>query len=446
MKDDVGFMTKTIKMNKDVTKTIYLFIVMLIYKLSLELGCWYLLQNVYRNSNVYRFQFDLSKFILGLAWTIVLFFLINHKERKPSAFFMELQFVIAIVPITVIFAFSDENILYYNAICVSFAVCEILILLSEKVVWPQINIVTRLLVVVFYIITVIVYLDIIIENGMFTLDAFNIYNVYEIRSNFKLNKYIGYMFDWQYVIITPFFIIRAIKRRKYFSGVIFVVLQLLAYLYAAQKTILFIIPLVIGLGIVSEWKGFQNIIYSALTFGIVLISIGSRFSEVIYKVYDLIVRRVFLLPANLKFIYYDFFSENSKIGLAGTLWGKFLDIEHPYKERIGIIISKEYFNKPEMNSNTGFLAEGYYRFDLFGIILVLVLFAIILILLDNFAELNGYSFAVSVGFFPIFLLNDGGLIDPLIFGHFTILVLLCIFYNGEYDFKNNKIHIKKRRK
>ena len=47
-----------------------------------------------------------------------------------------------------------------------------------------------------------------------------------------------------------------------------------------------------------------------------------------------------------------------------------------------------------MNSNTGFLAEGYYRFDLFGIILVLVLFAIILILLDNFAELNGYSFLV----------------------------------------------------
>ena len=27
MKDDVGFMTKTIKMNKDVTKTIYLFII-----------------------------------------------------------------------------------------------------------------------------------------------------------------------------------------------------------------------------------------------------------------------------------------------------------------------------------------------------------------------------------------------------------------------------------
>lgn len=430
-------MTSVVKANKskDLKSTLYLFIIVLVYKLTLEIGFWYLLQDVYKELNVYKFQFDLWKFLYGLFWTILLFFLINHEKRKPSAFFLGLQYVTAIIPITVIFAFSDENALYYSIICMGFAIAEIIVFMFQKISWPQIEISTHILLIAFYLITIIVYLGIIKENGMFSLDALNIYNVYGVRADFKLNKYIGYLFNWQYAIITPFFIIRALKRKKYISMIVFSLLQLIAYLYAAQKAILFIVPLVIMICIVSEWKRFYPLVFTSLTFGSVAVSTGSFFSDFVYNIYDLLIRRVFLLPANLKFIYYDFFSQNPKIGLAGTLWGKFLEIKYPYEERIGIIISTVYFDKPQMNSNTGFLAEGYYRFGLWGVFLVLILFAAILVLLDNFAELNGYSFAVSIGFFAIFLLNDGGLIDPLIFGPFTILVLVCIFYNCKYDKK-----------
>lgn len=33
------------------------------------------------------------------------------------------------------------------------------------------------------------------------------------------------------------------------------------------------------------------------------------------------------------------------------------------------------------------------------------------------------------------LLNDGAIIDTLIFGHLLILVLICLFYNQKYDKK-----------
>ena len=35
----------------------------LIYKLALEMGFWYLLQEAYKETNVYRFEFSFGKFI-----------------------------------------------------------------------------------------------------------------------------------------------------------------------------------------------------------------------------------------------------------------------------------------------------------------------------------------------------------------------------------------------
>lgn len=423
---------------KDMKNTLWFFIIIFIYKITLELGFWYLLQKTYADANIYQFEFNYVKYLLGMFWCILLFFMINHEERRPSTFFLQMQYVIAVIPITVIFAFSNENIIYYTVLCFAFAVAEMLIRLVRSIRLPQVEMMTKILIIVFYLITVIVYFDIIRENGMFTLEAVNIYDVYAVRSDFELNKYVGYMFNWQYIIITPFFIIRAFQRRKYLSMVFFCALQFLAYLYAAQKTILFIIPLVLVICVLSRFKNFGLYAYSTLMSGIIIITACGGISDVIYRLYDLLVRRVLILPANLKFIYYDFFSQNPKIGLAGTLWGKFLDISNPYDERIGIIISKVYFDNPVMNSNTGFLAEGFYRFGLIGIFVVLVLFALILLMLDYSSALNGYSFAVSMGFFAIFLLNDGGLIDPLIFGQLTVLMGVCLFYNKKYDFKNLK--------
>ena len=429
------------KVYKNIDLKAYSFFLMiaLVYKLALEMGFWYLLQNAYKDLNVYRFEFSIAKFIYGLLWIFILFALIKHNERKPSTFFLQFQYMIAIIPITVVFAFSDEKIIYYTVVCMAFAFAEILIIFFKDVKLPQINITSKVLIIVFLLITCIVYVDMIAENGLFTLEALDIYKVYEVREDFELNKYVWYLFYWQYTIITPFFIIREYKRKKIVSMIFFCILQFVAYLYAAQKALLFIIPLVVGICVVSNWKKFGTLLFAGLSIGTVLVTIGSIWSEMIYRVYDLFIRRVLILPANLKFVYYDFFSQNPKIGLSGTLWGKFLELVSPYEERIGIIISTEYFDRPEMNSNTGFLAEGYYRFGFFGVFLALILFALVLMVLDHCAKLNGYSFTVGMSFFSIFLLNDGSLIDPLIFGTFTVLVILCMFYNRNDDFKNKNM-------
>ena len=430
--------------NKENATIVFLAICFLIYKLILEYGFWYVLKPIYILSPVYKFDFSLSKYITGFIWLIILFLLIKHNEHKPSVFFLQMHYAIAIIPITIIYSFSDENTLYFFAICTGYGMAEILIYLykgdkAKRIKLFDKKIFTVIVIVSFYLSNIIVYFDIVYENGLVSFRALNIFDVYSIRGEFQLNKYIGYMFSWQYMVINPFFMIRSMKHKKWFSALLFMLLQLIAYLYAAQKTILFVIPLIFLLYFISKNNYFVRIIYFGLTCLVTLSVTLYNFFEVATETYGLFVRRVLFVPANLKYLYYDFFSHNDKIGFAGTLIGKLIGSEYPYDDTMGFMISKIYFNDPDMSSNTGFLAEGYYRFGIFGILISLLVFCLLLILIDRFAKNNDYDFAIAFCFFSVFLLNDGALIDPLIFGNLTVLVYVMLFYRFKNDKNNNYV-------
>lgn len=436
-------MEKVLNVNynrKNVKNKIYFGMLLIVYKIFLEIGFWYLLQEAYAGLGRYNFEINIGKWFFGSILCMILFLFLPEEEKRPSTFFMQLIYLMLIVPMAVILGFSNENILFYCFTCIGFVICEWLLrLLEENVSIPESNIITKGLLFVLYCVIIIVMVGIIAENGLFTLKALNIYRVYDVRSGFKLNKYIGYMFEWQYSVIIPFFLIRSLKRKKYIMSALLVALQFILYLYSGQKGILFIIPLVLFVFFVSSLKQFGSYFITAFCGGVVVFTIGGFFIPFVNNIFDLFVRRVLILPAWLKYLYYDFFQQNPTIGLAGTLWGKFLDTYQPYPEGIGYIISDEYFYLPEVNSNTGFIAEGMLRYGVAGIILVFILLAFLFLAIDFFAGRNGYEFAVCLALFSVVLLNDGAIIDTLIFGHLLILVLICLFYNQKYD-KKEKYH------
>lgn len=418
---------------KKINHIVWAFICVMVYKFTLEIGFWYLLKGAYERLPVYRFNFSGINFILGSACVIVIFFFLDYNNERPSMFFLKLHYLIAIVPMSVIAAFSSESLSYYFLTVLSFVLAVLIVELGGKIKIPSVTITTKLIIIIFYIITVIVYLGIIKENGMFTLEAVNIYKVYDVRNQFEINKYIGYMFSWQYTVINPFFIIRFLQNKNYIKCIAFIILQTISYLYTGQKTILLILPLVLGVYIISKIKRFSVWFLTAVTSAVAIFTFGGFISKNLYNLFDLLVRRALLLPANLKFLYFDYFEAHKTMGFANTLWGKFLDSYQPYKEGIGFRISGEYFNWPSVNSNTGFIAEGVYRFGSIGIVIVFILLAVILLFIDHFSDLNGNSFAVCISLFSIFLLNDGALIDTVIFGNLTILIIVCLFYNSKYD-------------
>ena len=417
--------------NKNWNTTIVLACFFLIYKVSLEFGYWFVLRGYFFASNEYDFEFRVQKYIVGFIMAILVFLAIDHESRKVSTFFFEMHYVLAIIPITVIYAFGNKQTVYYMGVCIAFILAILIVRLTRDINYDPPYIITRGLIVLFVFITAVVYADMFIENGIPSLQAFNIFGVYELRDNFHINQYVGYLYRWQVVVINPVMIINGLKNKKLLIIFTYTFLQVLAYLFTTQKTILFIIPLIFGTYLLGKWKYFTVFIYGAFSAGIAGSALLANINYDFYKVFSLFGRRVLLLPANLKFLYYEFFTEHKKIGLAGTLWGKFLEIESPYNMGIGNLISDYFFGLPDSNSNTGFLAEGYYMFGYMGIILAVVVFAFLLKCLDVCAVRNGFAFTVGISIYSIFMLNDTSLIDSVLFGNITILLIVLLFYTAQ---------------
>lgn len=411
--------------------TIVLFVAFMIYKISLEIGYWYVLGRYFLTSGEYSFDFNITKYIIGCVMAALVFAVIDHESGKVSTFFLEMHYVLAIIPMTVIYAFGNKQTVYYIGICIAFILAILIVRLTKDINFDPPYIITRGLIVLFIIITAVVYADMFLENGMPSLQAFNIFSVYELRDNFQINQYVGYLYRWQVIVINPVMMINGLKNKRISVTIIFTLLQVLAYLFTTQKTILFIIPLIYGTYLLGKWKHFSVFIYGAFSLGITASSLLANINYDFYKVFSLFGRRVLLLPANLKFLYYEFFTEHDKIGLAGTLWGKFLEIDSPYNIGIGNLISAYFFGLPDSNSNTGFLAEGYYMFGYMGIILAVVVFALLLMCLDICATRNGFAFTVGISIYSIFMLNDTSLIDSVLFGNITILLIVLLFYTAQ---------------
>ena len=177
---------------------------------------------------------------------------------------------------------------------------------------------------------------------------------------------------------------------------------------------------------------------------VLLSSFSPIFQNGFEEIYSLLGRRTMMVSAVNKFKYYDFFSDNPKMGLAGIFPRWLIPISNPYEgETIGKIIADIYYNKPEMNSNTGFLAEGYMRFGYIGIFVGLGIYAAILRLLDRMQIRAGYGLTVSIFIYPVFTLTDAHLMDSLILGPWMILLIIAILYRTsdikKYSISANKI-------
>ena len=382
------------------------------------------------------FVLDLSvaKMIIALVSTLLVFSACDQFDDKPSTFLFNVVFFIIYIPMGIMYGCCNYEtgfflfvtaLMYLSALCIN----GISIYLpKKKVVVVGMN---RLIIWVAALIVGAVVFYSLFRFGFPSLSALNFSSVYNLRrhSQYQDNKYFGYIFRWTISVILPFLIVISMKRRNALTTPLLILIGVMFFLYSGSKTIIFSLPMTVFAFLFAEIKDMNHRFYSLFCVGMSgVIGLGILGW---YDPYSYLVRRVLLIPANLKFLYYDFFSSRPKIGLAGTLWGSILNQKNPYSRGIGHEISSFYFKNDDMNSNTGFIAEGYYRFGFIGIIIAFALLILLLYLIDLLALRATFAVAVSVCIYPIYTLNDGAIIDSLIFGPFMVLLLIILFYSGE---------------
>lgn len=413
-----------------------LFLGMLAFKFSCDAGYLWLST---QDQVMYPLDFSAPKYAVGLLSCIVLFFSIRHGKRRASSFLLYFVFLFQMIPITTVYALANESTQYYLVLCIAFFMCSLIVgYVREGNQVSRNAIVSRTVLFGYGAVMVLIVALIVARYGAPSLDALDIYSVYELRSSgtFELGKYENYLFSWVTSVILPAGIAWALTKRKYLTAGIFSVLMLMMYLYSGNKTFLFSIPLVVVCTLWSRRENFYKEIFTLGCIGmsvlVILLWVSPVMQNLIQRVFSLLVRRVMLLPANNKFHYFEYFSNNPKMGLGG-IFPRWLIYIPNYYENIpySYEISAIFYNQPEMNSNTGFLAEGYMRFGHVGTIGILLLFALILKQIDHFQDRSGYSLAIGVFIYQVYSLTDAHLIDSLVLGPWMILVIILMLCGAE---------------
>jgi len=217
----------------------------------------------------------------------------------------------------------------------------------------------------------------------------------------------GYINTWVYKVVNPALIAWALWRKRYRLFLIFTALQVLFFAISSHKSVLFYPVLILAVYFfVRKKEAFKYI-----TWGLIGVII---FSSCIYLIFDniwlasLFVRRVFFVPAQLNFAYYELFSSIGYVYLSNSVFSSFLD--YPFEYNYANMVSLYLLGHPDTNCNNGFLATGYMHFGYLGMWIFSIIVGLLLWIADSLVGKRmpkwlGISI-LTVPFFSLFTSAD----------------------------------------
>jgi oligosaccharide repeat unit polymerase len=403
---------------------LWAFLLFFFYKITLDFSYYYVISKVWEYS---RFDLNLNilKFIESFFLLIVIFVLMPKSKEKLSNIMVWLLILLSYVPMLTLFAFMDQPRSYMYAV----AGFWLLVFLLLKI--PAISFVSLknsqskiIRYSIFIGLSGIVFFLIYKYVGFFL--NFDLTKVYNIRREYHQMgvPFLGYFLNWLAYIINPtFFVIFSIKKRWILSAVI-IFLQILLFSVTGAKAFLFALPFVL----ILMWVAGRKNILALMTSGLIVIILIGMFSYWLVDdlwISSLFARRTLLVPAQLSFLYYDFFSQNAHTFLSQHhVFQNFT--EYPYHLNPPHLIGEVYFNEPELGANNGLYADAYMNFGFIGFVLWAFLLTIILKLIDSFSRNKKIITTIAVVAMPTLSLVNSALLTCL--STHGLLLSLIILY------------------
>jgi len=430
-------------------------ILIIVYKIILD----FIFLVFMKNYNVY-YNFNVFKLIMSIPLILVLHKVILMIKEDIIRIILKVFYLIMFIPISTIYMGKNFSTFWYLMIFLEMilivATVKIISYLINKKILEKIrnklkfkinySFTTNIIFILFITNTIIALGLCIYYNGFPSFEALNLYKVYDIREQFYLPKYANYLYKFETTFILPFLLALFLYKKDYKKTMAIILVQLLLYLIQGEKIILFSTGLILCTYYIYYYK--HKYIEKVLPIGLIMLCLISiivfGFSEESDFILALFITRLLIIPANLKFMYFDFFSSHPKIGVVGTLLNAVLKFPNPYGEGMPYqnLIAGIYLNDYNMYSDTGMLAEGYARFGYIGLLVIPIIMSIVLHVINYGTKRNEKIFILCISIFPIMLLNEGYLLPTLMSGGILLLLGTCIFFDvNKLETKQNKKRI-----
>jgi len=391
--------------------TIWNFVVIVLYKIVLDLSYLLIISKRWAYAQFYL-NLNVLKLVESYLLLLVVFILMPKSSRKLSHIFIWLLVLLSYIPLLTLFAFMDQSRSFMYAVT-GFWFLVFLLLKIPGLHIPPIKKPQSL--IIYY--TIFIFLSI---AGLFLIYKYfsfsfnlNLTKIYEIRSQYKeigISMAI-YFFNWLAYVINPISFAFFIARKRWLFAGLIVVFQLFLFSSTGEKTFLFALLFTLILMWIVSRK--NPLAWMAMGLcAVILLGILSYYLIGDIWITSLFARRTLLVPAQLSFFYYDFFSKNGLTFLSQHhIFRNF--INYPYHLAPPFLIGEAYFNSPEMSANNGIYADAYMNFGFIGFVLWAFLLTIILKLIDSFSKNKNKEITIAAIAMPSIILTNGALLTSL---------------------------------
>ncbi len=413
--------------------TLTTFSFLLIYKFLLDLSYVIFVNPNYEYMG-FILDFSTEKYFISFLCFIITFISLPKDESRPSTVFSYVLFIVSIMPMYTIYAFMNQATKFMVFTTIAFMVQCLILVLMPRFHIVRIRNSKYFLYCLLGGITAFVYLSMIRANGIPSLNRLNFLSVYEWRRNVKYPFLMNYLVVWQAKIINPFLITTSFLSKRKFAFVVSVFLELLLYLIAGHKTYLFISVAIVLVTMFIDKFHFGKISSKMASLGVAFLLIWHLITKDIVLASSFI-RRFLMVPAQIRFFYYDFFSKEGFTYFATNTIGSLFGVTNEYTVPVPVLISDIYYNAPNGYANTGYIGDAYMNLGFLGMLIFCVVLGLIFKLIDSLSIKIGKELVVGLSIFSVLTLNDGALLTNLLNGGMLFLLLILYLYSG---FSNKK--------
>ncbi len=382
----------------------------------------------YYESMGFTMDFNIIKYIMGWVIYILLFQLLYIKKEHTTYLILLFVFILLITPTIILFAFKNEPYTFFYYIILTYGV--IVLFISKKIInlrYLPYSKEIAVLVSILLVVTVLIHYMITVGFQHINFDMSKVYELrrssYAIESNTGI---FGYLNPWVTKVFNIFLISIALYKRKYLWLIIFLAFQMLLFGFSGHKTVIFIVSFILIVYLLDKIK-YQTtlIIYGVVFFLLAILFYFYITEELLLPA--IFINRAFYVPANLNYVYMDYFSTHPH-----TIWSNsFLRyfIDSPYSMDPVFVIG-DYLGYPEMSANTGIFGTGYMHLGIFGLAIYSLLTIFFLNLTQQFTKIPIWinNSIVLMPFLTLFISSD--LVTTLLTHGLFISIILLYLYSS----------------
>jgi len=425
-----------------ITKMIYI-LGFIVFRMILDYAFCKYISSLYAYYMQLKYEPSSSKLFISYIFMIFLLMITEFDKSKLESVIMSEELLIMVIPMFTLYAHSGKNQKFMFLVSAAYIFQIVFIKFykqlrknnrSFKIYNPNkwiVLIISSILVISF------IYS---ISHFSFSFAALDFEHIYEIRSNTSLSFPFSYLLPWAFKICVVFLILLGLYSHRKLLWGSGIALQLYFFFVLGNKSTFFSLLLLIASYIAIK----KMDIIKIFGWGLAIVAALSIF---LYEgansitLLSYLVRRALLVPARIKFAYYEYYSVHSKLYFAGNTIGKILGKHLSYLESPPKAIA-EYLGVPDSYCNSGYFGDAYANFGAVGVFIFALVFIWFVLLISYKAESMPYEVVCPFLIVLVYGLNDGALFTWLLGGGGLLAYLLLCLYRksskkkGTFNEKN----------